>query len=336
MRRAPDSKKIKRRVKAILKGLLLILLCLFLIVGSIKAAQDILFDAKTIHHRKRADFKKKQKSIRLLFMGQSDMEAAVIPSLFVQKSFNYSESTEFFIGTYYKLKDCIQNMPLLETVVLPVSFGSFQSVFSKKVSARSYEFINREDLRDLSELKGWRIYFQKYKPLKYILAHRQLKDFVHNIGRLMLSQPISKSVLTDGHMMLTGTSVTSDQARATVHRFFGNSTSAFDADLLLYFKKILMLCHENNICVITVTLPKTDFYIDSASQYTTMKEVYENVLENSEYCRYIFYHFDYLTEMSNAHHLFNDANHLNYEGAQIFSIRFSEDINKVWQDYFLE
>jgi hypothetical protein len=61
-----------------------------------------------------------------------------------------------------------------------------------------------------------------------------------------------------------------------------------------------------------------------------MKEVYETVLDNPEYKQYICHHFDYLTEFSKAHHLFNDSNHLNYMGARIFSKQFSDDLNKAW------
>ena len=322
------SKKAIYRLRNIAAGSVIAMMAIIAMILLLQFTNDLLFGAKTIEARTNSDFKEKQKQVRLMFAGASDMKAAMIPAEFDGPAFNYAMHNEFYIGTYYKLKECMDDMPALEMVILPVSMGSFLSYWALRTDVPSFEFIDREDFLELFQNQGVVSVFQKMRRFCYVMNPSRFKEFLGNLGNLILMQPVSKASLVDGYRVNDGTMIDSEKAAVKARLYFSR-TEPFDQTMLLYFSKILELCHRKGVAVVTVTLPKSNSYADRAEKYVTMDQVTVRVLGHPDYKPYIRKHYNYLDLFSDRQDLFSDANHLNYQGAQRLSKIMASELKKM-------
>ena len=325
--RADKSIKI-RRLKKIAGGALMVVMTVTVLVLALQFANDRLFGDKTIEARTNADFKEKQKQVRLLFLGASDMKAALIPSAFGVPAFNYAIHNEFYIGSYFKLKKCIDDMPDLEMVILPVSPGSFLSCWSLRTDVPAFAFMDSDDFDELYQAQGMITVFQKLRRYYYVMNPSRFKEFLGNLGGLALNRPVRQAEMSDGYRKYTGILADPEKAAVKARVYFSRS-EPFDKYMLLYFKKILQLCHDRGIRVVTVTLPNAKPYVETAQAYVTMDQLADRVLDHPDYRPYIWKHFNFLELYSDRQDLFFDANHLNHEGAVMLSERLASALNKM-------
>jgi len=118
-------------------------------------------------------------------------------------------------------------------------------------------------------------------------------------------------------------------ARRVDTHFQRDNQNDFDKDLLFYFERILILCHQRGIKVVTLMIPTTDYYLKHAEKYITQNALSEKVLTNPRYSSYIYKQLDYLDLYAKDHTLFIDADHLNHKGATLFSERIASDLSKI-------
>ncbi|MBI4839174.1 MAG: hypothetical protein HY806_08575 [Nitrospirae bacterium] len=298
------------------KALCLALLIILIIVLCLEAADRIFFRPKSIFARTVSDFESKKSGVEVLFLGQSDMQFAIIPDRLNYSAYNFAAASENFTETYYKLEHYIKDMPNLKIVVLPLNFQSFSSYRADILQWEyfKYGYISNSDLRDLYRLKGAVVLREKLISFCPIVRGIEMIDFMRNIKKLFTIQNIEKTEMSKGYLKYTGSDVTRDSAvkRASRH-FKGNNI--FNEDFLLYFEKILKLCADNNIKVFILTLPVTDFYIEQAKQYVDKDVFYNKALDNPQYSKYIYKHLDLLEIYAGNHDLFLNSDHLNYNGA---------------------
>ena len=121
-------------------------------------------------------------------------------------------------------------------------------------------------------------------------------------------------IVTDGYLPLKGT------INKTKFTPFYNSDLMIDSKKLIYIKKIIELCHKNDIELIGVVSP------------TYLKFDRENKLISKVKPLFSDYNFDFfnysdLPLLYGKREFFRDQIHLNDEGAQLFSEMFSEVIS---------
>jgi hypothetical protein len=160
----------------------------------------------------------------------------------------------------------------------------------------------------------------------------QLRVFWKNVERLIKREPIERAVIQEGyHRMMIRGIVNEKIATRSIQRHF-RGDYIFDKDLLLYFEKILILCHERGIKVMTLTTPVTDYYLKHAEKYVTRAALYEKVFSNPKYSPHIYRHLDYLDLYAKDHDLFVDGEHLNHDGAAAFSRLIAPELSKVMEE----
>ena len=225
-------------------------------------------------------------------------------------------------------------MPSLKVVVLPLPLGSFSSFRTNRIGTNyySYGYISYRDLWELYQIKGSRVIRQKWASYSPVLDQGQLRTFWKNVRRLIKKKPIERAVIQDGYHLLTIKGIVNERmATRSIQRHF-QGHNIFDKDLLLYFEKILILCNQRGIKVVTLMTPMTDYYIKHAEKYITQAALYEKVFNHPRFSPYIYKHLDYLDLYAKDHTLFVDGDHLNHEGATLFSKRIALELSKVMEE----
>ena len=99
-------------------------------------------------------------------------------------------------------------------------------------------------------------------------------------------------------------------------------------DWIQTLDNIINFCEENDISLTLVSAPMSNFYLSGGGNYDVYIDLVNNVIQDT--------HVDYLDfnlckeeYFPNKSELFKDIDHLNYEGAQIFSKVFLNYINGI-------
>jgi len=324
-------------LKIIITGVLIALCIYFGALLAVGFVDRILFQPKSIFARTVRGFEAQKDQIQILFLGQSDMKDAIIPKLMPYKSYNFSEPGENFVATYLKLKYYIDKTPGLKIVVLPLNLNSFATAQLEWVRGKhfpkyfTYRYITYEDFGELYKLMGFKVVLKKMQSLLPFPDSRQMKTFLQNVGNLVRSKPIERSEIDDGYFKVSGGNVSEEYAREAVqHRF--RKKYKFDEGSLTYFEKILVLCHSRGVKVVTLAMPVTDYYIKHAEKYVTRAALYERVVANPRFSPYIYRHIDYMDRYAKDHALFWNGDHLNFEGATIFSKLVASELSKIFEE----
>jgi Uri superfamily endonuclease len=326
-------------LKIVIKGVL-IALCIFIVILlAARLIDRIFFRPESVFARTVKGFEEQKDQIQILFMGQSDMKYAIIPKVMPYKSYNFAEVAENYIGTYLKLKYYMDEMPRLKVVVLGLPLPSFSSsARSNWIERRhssnyfSYGYITHQDFKELYKMKGFIMVRQKISSFSPLLDIGQFKTFWRNVRKWIRNQPIQKTIVEDGYIRFPGSAVMEGLAerRVNVH-FQENNKNDFDKDLLSFFERILVLCHQRGVKVVTLMIPMTDYYLKHAEKHMTKAALYEKVLTNPQYSPYIYKHLDYLDLYAKDHPLFINEDHLNHEGATVFSERIASELSKIME-----
>jgi len=179
---------------------------------------------------------------------------------------------------------------------------------------------------------------QKISSFSPLLDKVQFRFFWRNITKLIRNKPIRKAVMEDGYIKypeyvtVAGNDLMEGLAAKRIEELFQkNNKNDFNVDLLSYFERILILCHQRGIKVVTLMIPMTDYYLKHAEKYITKDALYEKVLTHPKFSPYIYKHLDYLDLYAKDHALFADADHLNHKGATVFSGRIASELSKVME-----
>jgi len=327
-------------LKNVIKGVL-IALCIFVaILLAARWIDRIFFRPESVFARTVKGFEEQKDQIQILFMGQSDMKYAIIPKIIPYQSYNFADLGENYIGTYLRLKYYIDQMPRLKIVVIGLSLPSFSSARLNWNERRhfsmsnyfTYGYITHQDFKELYKMKGFIVVRQKISSFSPLLDKVQFRFFWRNMKKLIRNQPIQKTVIEDGYVRVPGSAVMEGLVAKRVDTHFQeNDKNDFDVDLLSYFERILILCHQRGIKVVTLMIPMTDYYLKHAEKYMTKAALDEKILTNPKFSPYIYKHLDYLDLYAKDHALFIDADHLNYKGATVFSERIASELSKVME-----
>jgi len=324
-------------LKIIITGILIALCIYFSALLAVGFIDRIVFEPKSVFARTVKGFEAQKDQIQILFLGQSDMKYAIIPQAMPYPSYNFAESGENFVATYFKLKYYIDKTPGLKIVVLPLNLTCFSTTRLEWVRGKhfpqyfSYGYITHEDFRELYQLMGFKVVLKKMQSLLPFPDSRQTKTFWQNVMKVVRSKPIEKSEVEDGYFKVSGGKVSEEYAAEAVqHRF--RKKYKFDEGSLAYFEKILVLCHRRGVKVVTLLLPVTDYYIKHGEKYVTRATLYERVVANPRFSPYIYRHLDYIDLYAKDYALFWNGDHLNFEGATIFSKRVASELSKVFEE----
>ena len=273
--------------------------------------------------RKDIQFDNYNDTLKYLLMGDSHIQNGINPLIF-RKSFNFSSANENYIQTYYKLKAIIEKKNRIpEYIFLPVDLSSFSSFRTDRFKYDTY-WVQYIDYFELAKIKKDRIYIDKWFIGNYI-SYIEGYEYAY---RFLLGE---KSELILGYKpRKRDRSIFVDRirnARARVNLYFKDYTY-FDQDLVLFFKRILGLCSQNNIKVILIKMPVSKIYYNLAVSIVDKDSLNNNI--NKIICKYpgLVRTLDYQKLFFDNPEYFDNPDHLNDKGATDLSRILNDRLNK--------
>ncbi len=319
------------------KAILVSLLILAVVFTTLECIDRLVFTPQSIFSKGIKQFVEDKYKVEVLFCGGSDMSHDVNPSRLHFEAFNFGHTLENYIETYYILKHYINEMPSLRLVVLEVNLAHFSSKYST-VPKKEYfinGYLNFDDMRELYKFKGNAVVWGKLLSYCSIIKRSYMYNFINRLSDLMSGKGIVKKNIHKGFVYLRDekSRIFNDEIteQMSIRRgdYDFDGYNAFDEDSLVYFEKVLRLCKERNITVVTTTLPVTGYYLRQSSNYINKDIFFAKIINNPRFNKYIYKHLDFLETFSNRYELFLDVTHLNYKGSAVFSDLISNSISEI-------
>lgn len=281
------------------------------------------------YFRIQSEFEPHKEKVQLLFLGDSHFAAGIDSNVFKVPAFNLSLTGTNYIASYYLLKHYIGQMPSLKTIVLPVDVHSFSSFRTNEFAKYVFwdQFI---DYHELARVMGHRI--TGFVRITFLSENFGRKSFLGHLRNLILGRTQTVTDPTEDIVEFVEPEKMEDKALQKVKQQFYEQ-NVFDESLLIYFEKILWLCREKKIRLITVQMPVSEEYLNFAKQYVSQEDLKLRVLENPKYKPYISENFDFMEYYSKQRSLFSwsawrDGDHLDARGKEAFSALLAKEISK--------
>lgn len=264
-------------------------------------------------------FIKKKASINILIAGDSHARRAVYPRL-MNGVFMIATPDENYITTYYRLLHIINHEQVdIQLVLLPFDLHSYSSYRSNQYVHVHYwkKYINFWELglykRDLLS--------HLFTRLKGEFAYMNGVDYVKKFV-LIKTGTIHPRTIIDGFIIFNGDFSNNKDpiasAKYIVHRQFNNA-EIIDECIANYFIRTLDLLDSHNIDIVLVKYPITEQYFLEASKEIDIDIFYNTILKLIEDNGYYLPVLDYHDLFWNEMHYFQDAEHLNINGAEVFT-----------------
>jgi len=282
---------------------------------------------KTVGLNTLKDYNSSKENIQILIIGNSHFYG-INPDIFIDETFSFVAGGTNYYQVYYFLKNNIEKMPNLKSIIIQADPSSWSSFDATQINNPLLwnRFI---DYNELSKHVGASILKHKYHLTlihesfgrKYFI--KNLRDFIKEnffgINLKPTKKEIKERLLSAKH---------SDWTRKRIIRHFLNH-EIFDKRKLLYFQKILMLCKKYQIPLITIQMPHRRDYILFANDYITIDDIKNNIIENPQYENYIMENINCLNMFNNHDEYFANADHLNEDGRDSLSKFLSNKIYKI-------
>ena len=254
----------------------------------------------------------------ILILGDSHAAFALDPEV-IGKTVNFSSYGESYVHNYYKLKFALKKSKSLKIVILPIDLHSFSDFREDRIhfNMKWLQYI------DFIEL-GW----IKNKPISYLIKYLHLRIFefkghyLQFINHFFSHQDSQKSnllidkgfIAKDGFYFHKQDEKAQRRASRQLKDF-----NYFSKEIVLFFKKILQECEDNQIQVVLMKSPITREYYKQADRLINIKHLYSQVFQIARKFRNIHL-LDFQTlYFKNESGLFWDPQHLNKIGASKFS-----------------
>lgn len=278
-------------------------------------------------YRADAQFEAVKEDIRILVAGDSHPREDVNPQ-FLERSFVVASAGESIIQTYYRLDYWINRQQLdIELVLLPIDLHSFSSFRGDRFEHNDFwrKYIN---YRELGAAKG--------RPLTHAL-YRLEGEFAYLDG---VDETISSfkaaddnmqhSQLVNGH--IAGNYVSSksrfpeSQVKWRVEQHLRSNRRILDPDLVTYFLKTIAMLNANDIQVVLVRYPVSRQYFSMAQKFVDVPDFYaqidELLAQQGAQVSILDYHDLFWQDIR----YFNNPNHLNADGSEVFTRKLKIDL----------
>lgn len=256
------------------------------------------------------DFLKEKNKIETVFLGSSHFDLGIKSDKIPHNTFNLSFGGRNYFTLYYLLKAYIKTMPSLKRVVIEADCHNFTSYVSD--ISINHPFIKYVDFFELLKIKGPLFILSRVNYLTVLDERLGKSFFIDNV----LGYITSNHKLSLFHTIWLSRVAKTAKARAKLHF---SDRKPISQDMVTFFYKIIDLCRENNIEVITLEMPVSDEYIKFSDEYKEgreLKKEVKDILANSG-CRN--YNFENLYSGQKSL-FFSDGDHLTKKGAELFTI----------------
>ena len=264
-------------------------------------------------------------NIKTLVIGDSHLAAGFNTKHFGHQSYNYCGSGENYMQNYYKLKSVLDQPNNIKTVVIPYEMHSTSSFRNNRITDYSYygkhisflneaisqqnpgliqDFIKSKAFSYLGQLDNWRRW-QKGIKQRDITEGIEMRSniFTNNTNKEQIAR-----------------------GSATIH--FKDATAP-DQFATSHLRKLIALCKQKNKQPILVRMPVTDLYLKEVNKFQQLEQVEKDTeTHRQQYFEEIPY-FNFRDSITSLD-LFDDSNHLNFEGSKQFSTMLKRQIQDLY------
>jgi hypothetical protein len=276
-------------------------------------------------YNKRVEKLTLDRNISTLICGDSHLGCALDDKI-IPNSINTCMGGECYYYTYYKLKKILHNNNNLKHILLGLSFHNFTEnrdnrIYKTEETKNMYPryFLILENREKLSLLEKNTTGLLESIP--YIFKNAFI---VFSKPNKYTNYPFWGSFSGNESTNLSDTNI---KAAINRHYFNNNSDSlqSFSALQLEYLMKIIDLCSKKNIQLYLINTPVSNEYFSKIPEKFISH--YYNItkkLKSNRNVKMLDYHNYQLTK-----NCFRDADHLNSNGAKIFSEKIVSEINNL-------
>lgn len=252
------------------------------------------------------EFENISKNYKTILMGDSQMQR-INPKYFEEKTYNLANTGEHYFFTYQKLLLLTQQKNNIKNIVLGASLHSFSPVYNrffdvsfpegKRTLKNNFYLLNKSNRKH---------FFEFSLPFT--------KELVDGIYRNPIKEGLKQSNKENPSLKVIDKSL-------QMYFSVKNNEQEISFSQIKYLKLIDSLCSVKNINLYITTLPSHKIYLEKVD--TLYFDTYKKSLKNLNTIKYFNFLEDNLDDS-----IFSDANHLNNEGAEIFSKKISNILNK--------
>jgi len=246
--------------------------------------------------------------VEILILGSSHSFYGIDPGEFSCKAFNAahgSQSLDFDYAILQKYSNKLQN---LRTVIVPISYGSLYGKLELGI--------------EKWHLKDYSIYYGLKTPLSF---EKRLEVFSKgNMSRLKnyVLGKIDLGVTALGHGTASGKRPQSDlresgNIAAKRHTAEKDTAQMMFSEMLGYLDYIIKLCQKKNCRVILLTMPAWHSYRENMDAWQWQKT--QETVQALEKQHQNVHYFNFIADSQFAANDFQDADHLNFQGARKMS-----------------
>ncbi len=245
---------------------------------------------------------------RVLVVGDSHPQKAFSPDVF-DSAINISQSAEPYLLTFWKLKKLL---PLVkpDTVIIGFSHHNISTLRNYMFSDKQWSsemFKRSYTIHEFETVQNIEIDYQEY----YRVLWKQLCLFPHSNHYNYLEEytNVSKSNISDSLKAIKR------------HYFYKGETKDYSTSSMVYLDSVLNTCLMNNVVPILITTPVHKAY----RQRIPDNVIKQFKIETNRYKEQGLIVLDY-TSQTNTDSLFLNIDHLNKEGAKLFTERLKRDL----------
>ncbi len=276
-------------------------------------------------------FEKNKQNLEVIFLGDSHFRKGIDTQRIRSSAFNLSFGKASYIQSYYILKHYILQMPSLKLVVIPIDQHTFSSYKTNSIDTPFF-WSRYIDYSEVSRLTGRHIFSRKCNVLTILDKRLGQEYFVKNIAgsikRFLLQEPKPPSI--KDRAWADRKQSTDKEFAFSRAKYHLDGRDVYDEAILVYFDKILQMCKENNVWVVTLQMPVSKNYAERAGQYIIDKELKQMTSENPAYGRYLYRNLDFHNIYFDRDDFFySEGDHLNPKGQEIFSKLLEKQISRI-------
>ena len=312
-----------------IKRMSLFLLILIILILTINLIYTKFILERSIVYRQDQIYKEyisslPEKKLDFSFFGDSHTMVAVNPQ-YIPNSFNFGIGAENYIITYYKLKRILDEGVEINTIVLELDLHTFSGILTNEENlfSKLWFYSDFVSYNEIKEIRGGFIiglwiesnfpFLGKGDEFRFVID----KPEVVNISFGWVENKKNFSEIENKVEL----------AKKECRSHFGEEERISDISFE-YFIKTIELAKKNDINIIFIKYPITkedDFVLTEKN--ITKEDYYKTIFNEINKTLENYYVLDYYNLYFDNPEYFGDSDHLNYNGAEVFSKSLYKDLN---------
>jgi hypothetical protein len=256
-------------------------------------------------------------SIHIVFFGDSHSECAINDSL-LKNTKNFAQSADTYFYIYYKLKKIIEVNASIDTVFLDYPNTLFDKDRDLWVYGDEYMGVKLSKYFNLVPFID-QLYLCFKNPKTYLITYKEL--FTSNYSVRSKNNRIYSDFKWGGYLYLVRDKIASQKKEIAASKKILEHSFSFSSLNYNYFTKIISICKNHNITLILFRPPLHELmpkdYITNACSYK--KSTFKDLIF-WDYAKYPLKDSE-----------FGDLSHLNYKGANKFSLFIRNKLDSIHQ-----